>query len=167
MLMNWIVLIKSMCVFQWIVSNLSVDVLLTFLCDRIKDHHSVTPHVLRGMQALVSLITSWSGDAFFITGPLWGEPPLSSGFPSQRASNVLSFDAFSLLTWTSCWTNSPFADTVRHRDAHVMSIFSILTHVDWMFVAVEHNEWKCLNVYLQSLPAEKKNLMHWFNTRLW
>ena len=31
------------------------------------------------------MMTSWRGNAFHITGPLWGE---SSGFPSQRASNV-------------------------------------------------------------------------------
>ena len=27
---------------------------------------------------------------FYVTGPLWGEPPVTDGFPSQRASNVKS-----------------------------------------------------------------------------
>ena len=33
---------------------IEVDVLVAFYCDRLKDHHSVTPHVLFGMAALVS-----------------------------------------------------------------------------------------------------------------
>ena len=37
------------------------------------------------------MMTSWYGNAFLITGSLWGEPPVIGGFPSQRVSNV-SFD---------------------------------------------------------------------------
>ena len=31
-------------------------------------------------------VTKWKG--FRVTGPLWGDPPTTNGFPSQRASNA-------------------------------------------------------------------------------
>ena len=33
-------------------------------------------------------MTSWHGNAFHVTGHLWGNPPVAGGFPSQSASNV-------------------------------------------------------------------------------
>ncbi len=38
--------------FEWH-SYVSVKDLVAFFCDRLKDHHSVTPHVLQGLSALV------------------------------------------------------------------------------------------------------------------
>ena len=33
------------------------------------------------------MTTPWHGNVFRITGTLWGNPPVTGGFPSQRASN--------------------------------------------------------------------------------
>ena len=35
------------------------------------------------------IVTPWRhGNAFLVTGPLWWEPPVTGGFPSQSASNL-------------------------------------------------------------------------------
>ena len=39
------------------------------------------------------MMTSSSGNIFRVTDPLWGEPPVTDGFPSQRPV-TLSFDVF-------------------------------------------------------------------------
>ena len=36
---------------------------------------------------------SSNGNSFRVTGPLWGEPPITSGFPTQRPV-TWSFDIF-------------------------------------------------------------------------
>ena len=45
-----------------------------------------TTHVSPVMS--LSMKTSWNGNTFCITGPLWGNPSVKRGFPSQRASDV-------------------------------------------------------------------------------
>ena len=39
------------------------------------------------------MMTSWNENIFRVTGPLWGEPPVTDGFPSQRPV-MWSFDVF-------------------------------------------------------------------------
>ena len=34
------------------------------------------------------MMTLPNGIGFCVTGPLWGDPPTTNGFPSQRASNA-------------------------------------------------------------------------------
>ena len=41
----------------------------------------------------IFMMTSSNGNIFCITGPLWGEPPVTGGFPSQMPV-TLSFDVF-------------------------------------------------------------------------
>ena len=54
------------------------------------------------------MMTSWHGNAFCITGPLWGESTGHLSFTPLRASNRNVF----LLPWTNCWPNSRFICTV-------------------------------------------------------
>ena len=61
---------------------------------------------------------SLHGNTFHITGPLWRDPPVTSGFPSQRASMLFSL----LLVLTSCWTNCGIAADVRCLNTHVPSV---------------------------------------------
>ena len=50
-------------------------------------------------------MTSWFGTAFGATGPFWGEPPVTSGFPLRGpVMGALMF--FLVLALTNCWTNS-------------------------------------------------------------
>ena len=41
----------------------------------------------------INVMTSSNGSIFRVTNPLWGVPPVTGGFPSQRAV-TLSFDVF-------------------------------------------------------------------------
>ena len=50
-----------------------------------------------------NIMMSWHGNAFCITGPLWGES--TGGFPSQRASNAEIWYFFMYLG-TNFWANS-------------------------------------------------------------
>ena len=49
-----------------------------------------------------------------------GNPPVTGGFPSQRASDVDRWSLFSLLSsWTSCMANSRVARDLKCHDARV------------------------------------------------
>ena len=65
------------------------------------------------------MVTSWHGNAFHITGPLWGEFMDCWWINLKMASNV---ELLSFLCWTSCGTNSRVAGDLRHHDAHVTSL---------------------------------------------
>ena len=41
-----------------------------------------------GVESPCLMTTSWHANTVGITGPLWGESPVTAGFPSQRASNT-------------------------------------------------------------------------------
>ena len=49
-----------------------------------------------------------------------GNPPMTGGFPSQRASNAELIFAF-LLAWTNCWENTQVACDLRCHDAELTS----------------------------------------------
>ena len=53
-----------------------------------------------------SIKLSWHGDAFRITGPLWGQ---FTGSPLRRASNAELWYFVVSLNRLSCWTNTRFA----------------------------------------------------------
>ena len=36
----------------------------------------------------IVMVTSWHGNAFSVTGPVWGNLPVINGFPSKRATNT-------------------------------------------------------------------------------
>ena len=96
-------------------------------------------------------MTSWHGNAYRTTGPLWGE---STGvFPSQQCGDLIflfknhgatgwlaifernlwspMYSAHRgsvmwifhvLLAWISCWTNSRVAGNFKRHDTHVTSL---------------------------------------------
>ena len=77
----------------------------------------------------VIIMTSWRGYDFRITGPL-GNPPVTEGFPSQRANHAgFYLFAFWSLTRTSCWNNSRVAGDLRRLDVHVTSL--LLVNLTW------------------------------------
>ena len=58
--------------------------------------HLPGAHVLKYRLAYINvdaphskMMTSCHGNAFRITGPLWGNPSVTGGFPSQRRSNAM------------------------------------------------------------------------------
>ena len=56
-----------------------------------------------------------------------GNPPIISGFPSQRASKIeLWF--LCVFSWTTCWTISPDASDLGWRGSHVTVM---LTNILW------------------------------------
>ena len=60
--------------------------------------------------------TSWH--AFRITGPLWGNPPVTGGFPDKGPiMRSLIYPLFP--AWISCWTNHRVAGDLRRHDAHI------------------------------------------------
>ena len=67
---------------------------------------------------------SWHGNSFCITGCLWGNSPVTGGFPSQMASNAehLCLICF----WTSWWTYIRVAGDLKcmmHMWYHCKAVF--------------------------------------------
>ena len=58
----------------------------------------------------IKMIT-WHGNVFQVTGPWWGEPPITVVFPSQRASNA---EFWCFLWCTNGLTNSGVASDSRY-----------------------------------------------------
>ena len=73
-----------------------------------------------------------------ITGPLWGNPPVTGGFPSQRANNAKLW-YFSILAWTSFWTNLRVASDLIYHGAPVTLLKCILCSLNFpLFPFVWH-----------------------------
>ena len=71
----------------------------------------------------IYMVTSWHGNTFCVTVPLWGKPSVTGGFPSQRVSGAE-------LWWFLCYQPKQVlnklwvATDLKHRevDTHVMSL---------------------------------------------
>ena len=61
-------------------------------------------HSRHGLLSRISMMTSPNGHIFRVTGHLWGNLPVTGGFPSQRPV-TRSFDVF-MCAWTNSWANS-------------------------------------------------------------
>ena len=72
------------------------------------------------------MMTLSNGNIFRVTGPLWGDPSVTGGFPSQRPV-MFSF----IWAWTNGWANNRDAgDMWLHRAHHdvaamVLGIFRV------------------------------------------
>ena len=76
-----------------------------------------------GKQLHYEPMTWWCHDLpFCIIGPLWENPPDTSGFSSQRASNVGALIFSLLLVWSRYWKNSWVAGVLRCHFAHLISL---------------------------------------------
>ena len=65
--------------------------------------------------------TSSNGNIFRVTGPLWGKPPVTGGFSSQR-SVTRSFNVSLICVGTNDWANNRDAgDLRRHRGHYVVT----------------------------------------------
>ena len=62
-------------------------------------------------------MTLSNGNIFRVTGPLWGEPPVTGGFPSQRPV-TRSFEVFFDLPLSKRWANNRDAGDLRRHRAH-------------------------------------------------
>ena len=80
----------------------------------------------------------WQGNAFLITGHLWGDPPVISGFPNK---GPVSWSLDDLFWWhlNKLWTNS-IAESIdamtlmgRHFNAKSVSTVSINHRALWMW----------------------------------
>ena len=63
------------------------------------------------------MMTSSNGSNFRVTGPLWGEPPVTGVFPSQRPM-TRSFDIFFDLRLNKRSSNNRDAGDLRRNRAH-------------------------------------------------
>ena len=82
-----------------------------------------------------SLTTSPYGIAFLVTGPLWGEPPVTGGFPSQRPVTG-SFDVFFDVRLNKQLNNNEGAGDLRRHDVH-MTVMSVHHWISTTFI------WNC------------------------
>ena len=64
-----------------------------------------------------TVVRSWNRNAFRVHGPLWGEPPVTGGWSSQRASNV-GFDIFFYVRPNNGWINSRVSGELKRRCGH-------------------------------------------------
>ena len=77
--------------------------------------------------ASVYMMVSWHGNTFRITSHSGGKPPITGGFPSQRASSVeLWCCIFVSMAWTSCWTYIRIASDLR-RSCNVTIMYVSLS----------------------------------------
>ena len=63
------------------------------------------------------------GNAIRISGSLWGNPPITGGFPPQKANNAELCFSSGLLSRISCWTNNRVAGDWSH---HVIDVTNII-----------------------------------------
>ena len=85
--------------------------------DDITTTTTTTEHYKAGCKWFVflySIMASSNGNFFCVTGPLWGNPPVTGGFPSQRPV-TRSFDVFFYLR-----LNKRFSNNRTHYDVTVM-----------------------------------------------
>ena len=85
-----------------------------------------------------TMMTSSNGNVFRVTGPLWGNPPVTGAFPSQRPVTRnfdVSFDITSpdLNKWLSKqsrrrWFETPSHSLWRQCNAHVLVIHTSSHH---------------------------------------
>ena len=113
------------------------------------------------------MMTSWHGNAFHITGPLWGE---SQGFPSLRASNVELWCFLFFLDWTCCWANNWLmffvGNTTINKDYLILIDF-----IFWWFETPWHScditgmksvtiGWTFCKWISTEIPSSMKNMMY-------
>ena len=77
-------------------------------------------------------MTSSYGNIFQVTNLMWGNPPVTSGFPSKRPA-TRSFDVSLICAWTNGWAyNRDVGELIRHHDYYdaimISCIFSKETH---------------------------------------
>ena len=80
--------------------------------------------ILLTFSNLFSMMTSSNGNLFRLTGPLWGKPPVTGGFPHKgQYRGALVFSLF--CAWTNSWANNREAgDLRRHRAHHDVTVIS-------------------------------------------
>ena len=107
------------------------------------------------------MMTSSNGNIFHVAGPLWGKPPVTSGFSSQRPVTWI-FDVFFMCAWTNDWANSPDAGDTRYHaaqcDITVMSFLSgtflhPMPYFNW------GNTYKSKSIYLLFFVMLKKRYL--------
>ena len=60
------------------------------------------------------MMMSSNGNIFRVTGFLWGKPPVTGGFPSQRFSNA-GFDVFIDVDWNKRWSEQSSGNYLRRH----------------------------------------------------
>ena len=64
-------------------------------------------------------VTSWNGNDFCITGPLWRESTSHQWIPFTITKGQWCSPFLFMLAWTSCWTNTWVASDLRYHDPHM------------------------------------------------
>ena len=85
-------------------------------------------HITKWKDAIthVTMMTSSNGNVFRVTGPLWGNPPVTGGFSSQRPVTRCFGVCFDLRL-TNGWANNGDAGDFRcHRAHHDVTVMTII-----------------------------------------
>ena len=84
---------------------------------------------------------SWNGNIFRVTGPLWGNTPVTSGFPSQRPV-TRSFDVFLDLRLNKRSLNNRDGGDLRRHCAHCdVAVMACSTIFTAFLCLISHNVW--------------------------
>ena len=95
---------------------------------------------------LCVMMTSSNGNILRVTGPSWGEPPVTSGFPWQRPV-MRNFDVFydvrrnkRLITQSRCqWFETPWRSLWRHCNAKIRC-YRETTKPNWCHQSPGHHQ---------------------------
>ena len=86
-----------------------------------------------------NMMTSWREHAFCITGPLWGNPLVTNGFPSQRpviqnfyflhARPRIPGDEIAIFTAVIHWWRSPLHQFARARTIDEYDVTMLVSYI--------------------------------------
>ena len=91
------------------------------------------------------MIMSSNGSFYPVTGPLFGNSPVTGEFPIQRSSNA-DFDVSLMWVRISCWTNSESNDRWFNTTWHSCDVIVMIqrhpyNHYNWcIYVNIFHND---------------------------
>ena len=92
--------------------------------------------------------SSWRGNTFRITGPLWRESICHQWILLIKDQWCRALMFILMLTWKNCWTNNTVAEDLRFHDFH--DIFVMLRH---------HSLYPCFYFIVASLQCVIMNTM--------
>ena len=115
------------------------------------------------------MTTSWHGNAFCITGPLWGESTRDWWIPLSKDQWCRALMIPLMSAWTNCWINSQGAGELRCLDTHMTLLYDDVLFSSIFFKTLElWLKWTIFNsLWQDQITGAKNNFLHSINYTKW